>query len=73
MDLVRAVVLDQVPGRRAVQLTATSLRAWMAARDPDDVAAGASGRQAAIMPLRVIGEPVPDSSVASLKRPGRVG
>ena len=33
MDLVRVGVLEQVPGRRAVQLTATSLRAWMAGRD----------------------------------------
>jgi integrase len=32
MDLVRAGVLEQMPGRRACQLTATSLRAWMAAR-----------------------------------------
>jgi integrase len=30
MDLVRAGVLQQVAGRRAVQFTATSLRAWMA-------------------------------------------
>lgn len=36
VDLVRAGVLQQVPGRRAAQLTATSLRAWMAGRDRDD-------------------------------------
>ena len=37
MDLVRAGVLEQVPGRRACQLTATSLRAWMENQDVDDV------------------------------------
>jgi len=30
VDLVRSRVLEEVPGRRAVHLTATSLRAWMA-------------------------------------------
>ena len=34
MDLVHAAVLEQVPARRARQLTATSLRAWMAGQDP---------------------------------------
>ncbi len=36
MDLVRAGVLEQLPGRRACQLTATSLRSWMNNRDPGD-------------------------------------
>ena len=37
MDLVRAGVLEQVPGRRACQLTVRSLRAWMASRDDQGV------------------------------------
>jgi hypothetical protein len=37
MDLVRGGVLDQVPGRRQVLLTAESLRGWMAAADEDDL------------------------------------
>jgi hypothetical protein len=73
MDLVRAGILEQVPGRRASQLTATSLRAWMAAREPGDVAAGSISCPAAIMPLRVIGEPAHDAPEPSLKRPDRVG
>ena len=73
MDLVRAGVLEQVPGRRAAQLTANSLRAWMAERDPDEVATGATGRPADITPLRPIGEPAHDEPVASSHRPGRVG
>jgi hypothetical protein len=64
MDLVRAGVLEQVPGRRVAQLTATSLRAWMAGRDVDD---GASGRQATVMPLRKIGEPAHDAPSAALR------
>ena len=32
MDFVRAGVLEQVAGRRACQLTSTSLRAWTAER-----------------------------------------
>ena len=36
MDLVHAGVLEQLPGRRRCELTATSLRAWMANRDIDD-------------------------------------
>jgi integrase len=32
MDLVRAGVLEQVPGRRACQLTSTSLAAWIASQ-----------------------------------------
>jgi hypothetical protein len=35
MDLVRAGVLEQVPGRRACQLTPASLRAWMANRNDE--------------------------------------
>jgi hypothetical protein len=31
LDLVRAGVLEQVPGRQACELTASSLRHWMAA------------------------------------------
>ena len=38
MDLVRAGVLEEVTGRRAAQLTATSFRVWMAGRHPDDPA-----------------------------------
>jgi integrase len=33
MDLVRAGALEQVPGRRACQLTPASLRAWMQSRE----------------------------------------
>jgi integrase len=47
MDFVHAGILDQVPGRRGCQLTATSLRAWMTSRDPDQTVNGApdpSGR-----------------------------
>ena len=40
MDLVHAGILEQVPGRRAVQLTAGPLRSWMASRDPDGTSAG---------------------------------
>jgi hypothetical protein len=56
MDLVRADVLKQVTGRRTVQLTATSLRAWMAGRETD-TAASASGEPAAVTPLRPLGQP----------------
>jgi hypothetical protein len=35
MDLVRAGALEQVPGRRACQLTPESLRAWMASREDE--------------------------------------
>lgn len=31
LDLVRAGVLDEVPGRGVCQLTATSVRAWVTA------------------------------------------
>jgi hypothetical protein len=34
MDLVRQGVLEQLPGRRRCELTAKSLREWMATRDP---------------------------------------
>ena len=37
MDLVRAGVLEQVPGRRACQLTPASLRTWMEGQDIEDV------------------------------------
>jgi integrase len=70
MDLVRAGVLKQLLGRRACQLTATSLRAWMVGRDLED---GASGRPATIKPLRMISEPAHDAPVASPRRPDRVG
>ncbi|MGH2459181.1 MAG: hypothetical protein ACRDIY_09975, partial [Chloroflexota bacterium] len=40
MDLVRAGILEQVPGRRAVQLTAGPLRSLMASRDPGGTSAG---------------------------------
>lgn len=40
MDLVRAGILEQVPGRRAVQLTAGPLRSWMASREPGGTSAG---------------------------------
>jgi hypothetical protein len=53
MDLVRAGALEQVPGRRAVQLTAASLRAWMATRNDDDV------------PLAVGGEPPSEAPASS--------
>jgi len=51
MDLVRAGVLDQVPERRAAQLTATSLRAWMAERNLDQ-APSISDYPATVTPLR---------------------
>jgi integrase len=38
MDLVRAGVLEQVPGRRACQITPSSLRAWMDSRDEESTA-----------------------------------
>jgi integrase len=40
MDLVHAGILEQVAGRRAVQLTAGPLRSWMASRDPGGTSAG---------------------------------
>jgi hypothetical protein len=40
MDLVRQGVLEQIIGRRRCELTAASLREWMASRDvPDESAA----------------------------------
>jgi integrase len=43
MDLVHAGVLEQLSGRRRVELTATSLRAWMASRgDPFEDTKGGS-------------------------------
>lgn len=38
MDLVRAGILEQLPGRGGCQLIATSLRAWMASHHRDEVA-----------------------------------
>ncbi len=40
MDLVRAGVLEQVPGRRACQLTPASLRAWMTNRNNETTTTG---------------------------------
>ena len=54
MDLVRAGVLDQVPGRRAVQLTATSLRTWMAGRNRDKELIGDDAH--AVTPIRIVGK-----------------
>ena len=52
MDLVHAGVLEQLPGRRRCELTATSLRAWMADRDLDEpVALGDDGTSATHSPL----------------------
>ncbi len=39
MALVHAGILEQVPGRRAVQLTGGTLRSWMASRDPGGTSA----------------------------------
>ncbi|MHB1928239.1 MAG: site-specific integrase [Acidimicrobiales bacterium] len=61
MDLVRAGILEQVPGRRAAQLTAASLRAWMADRDPDDTDSPTSTGPAPVTPLRA----APDASNAT--------
>ena len=55
MDLVRAGVLEQIPGRRAVHLTAPSLRAWIAEREPglpDEVEG--DGTPASVTPLRPV-------------------
>ncbi len=54
MDLVRAGVLDQVPGRRAAQLTATSLRAWMAGRDRDGTNSPTGTDPPPVTPLRTV-------------------
>ncbi len=52
MDLVRAGVLEQVPGRRAVQLTATSLRAWMdSSGDADMGEVGVPAVVGTVLPL----------------------
>ncbi|MHB1929677.1 MAG: hypothetical protein ACYCUG_09710, partial [Acidimicrobiales bacterium] len=72
MDLVRAGVLQQVPGRRAAQLTATSLRAWMAGRETA-TAASASGEPAAITPLRPLGGLDHLATAASAGDVGRAG
>jgi hypothetical protein len=52
MDLVHAGILEQLPGRRACQLTAASLRAWMANRDPDETSARAGSEPPEATPLR---------------------
>ena len=70
MDLVRAGVLDQVPGRRTAQLTAPSLRAWIARRDPD-LAASTSDDQATVTALRLAAQP--DPAQASSDRTRRAG
>jgi hypothetical protein len=70
MDLVRAGVLDQVPGRRTAQLTAPSFRAWMARRDPD-LAASTSDDQATVTALRPAAQP--DPAQASSDRARRAG
>ncbi|MHB1846728.1 MAG: hypothetical protein ACYCWW_18055, partial [Deltaproteobacteria bacterium] len=60
MDLVRAGVLEQVPGRRACQLTADSLRTWMGSREPDGRDGGpreARSRQAELPGHLLIGRP----------------
>jgi AcrR family transcriptional regulator len=71
MDLVRAGVLEQVPGRRVVQLTATSLRTWMAGRDPDHPAS-TNDDPATVTALRPAPQPtaVPASSNSS-RRAGK--
>ena len=61
MDLVRAGVLDQVPERRAAQLTATSLRAWMAERNLDQ-APSISEDPATVTPLRPAPEPAAETA-----------
>jgi hypothetical protein len=65
MDLVRAGVLEQIPGRRSAQLTATSLRTWMAGRDPDDAVRPASLDLASVTPLR----PAPESNIVIPPKP----
>ena len=65
MDLVRAGVLEQVPGRRAAHLTAPSLRAWIAEREPDfpdEVDGG--GAPAPVTPLRPVSAPTDEESPA---------
>ena len=52
MDLVRVGVLEQVPGRRAVRLTATSLRVWMAGRDRDGTNSPTGTDPPPVTPLR---------------------
>jgi len=52
MDLVHAGILEQIPGRRACQLTATSLRAWMTNRDPDPTIIGAPNEPSGRLPDR---------------------
>jgi hypothetical protein len=60
VDLVKAGVLEQVPGRRQLLLTAASLRAWMIEDGP--------GHAAAEM---VAGVTPPDGQMLRLKHPPR--
>jgi hypothetical protein len=60
MDFVHAGVLEQLSGRRRCELTATSLRTWMASRDLDDpIAADDDG---SVLPSR----PAADGTIVSL-------
>jgi hypothetical protein len=61
MDLVHAGILEQVAGRRACQLTATSLRAWMASRDPDGASVTAESA-----PPATAARPAADGTVVAL-------
>jgi hypothetical protein len=61
MDLVRSGTLQQLASRRACQLTATSLRAWMDSQDPEDVAVDAGNDQTARR------QPPPGSPVVALR------
>ena len=64
MDLVRAGALEQVPGRRACQLTPESLRAWMASRE--DEPAAVEDRESRL--LDVLDEPRSDLVVERIGR-----
>lgn len=68
MDLVRVGVLDQVPGRRAVQLTAPSLRAWMAERD---VPTRTTTSDPALLQLRPAARTTSGLLTCAKKEPGR--
>jgi hypothetical protein len=63
MDLVHIGILEQLPGRRACQLTAVSLRAWMAKRDPDQTATVAEDEPSSPLPHR----PAADGTVVALQ------
>jgi AcrR family transcriptional regulator len=68
MDLVRLGALEQVAGRRAVQLTATSLRAWMAGRDLSNED---NGEPAKVTQFRPLDEVEKEASAAPVRRLGR--